>query len=210
MTPISAQVDVGALWLRTLQRAVGRASHDVKDALNGVSVNLEVIRSRAARPDTPATAVAQFGEAAGHQLERLTTLIEAVLALARSEREPADVAVTLRRVGTLCGASASSSDAAIRIDVDSALESSLTRISGDVVRLAITAPLLEFVAGTDRFTPASDVMCTVLGDEDAVRVVISAADRRATMPEGIADAVRAAGVRWTEGKLDLTLIFPRA
>lgn len=210
MTPISAQEDVGALWLHTLQRAVGRASHDVKDALNGVSVNLEVIRSRAARPDTPAKAVAQFGEAAGHQLERLTTLIEAVLALARSERAPADVAVTLRRVVTVCGASASSSDAAVRFAVDSALESALTRISGDVVRLAIAAPLLEFVAGTDRLTPASAVTCTLGGSEDGVRVVISAADRRATMPEGIADAVRAAGVRWTEGDVDLTLFFPRA
>ena len=206
----AAAQEIAALWLATLQRALGRASHDVKDALNGVSVNLEVIRSRAARPDTPAKAVAQFGDAAGHQLERLTTLIEAVLALARSEREPADVAVTLRRVGTLCGASAASSDAAIRVDVDSMLESALTRISGDVVRLALAAPLLEFVASTDRFTPASDITCTLGGSEEAVRVVISAADRRATMPEGIADAVRAAGVRWTEGELDLTLIFPRA
>ena len=60
MTPTAAPVDVGALWLLTLQRAVGRASHDVKDALNGVSVNVEVVRSRAARPEAPATAVAQF------------------------------------------------------------------------------------------------------------------------------------------------------
>src|SRR6478609_6711739 len=105
MTHISAPEDVGALWLATLQRAMGRASHDVKDALNSVSVNLEVIRSRAARPDTPASAVATFGESAGHQLERLTSLIEAVLALGRAERTPVDVGVTLRRVVTLCGAS---------------------------------------------------------------------------------------------------------
>jgi hypothetical protein len=39
--------DVERLWLAALQRAIGRASHDVKDSLNGVSVNLEVIRSRA-------------------------------------------------------------------------------------------------------------------------------------------------------------------
>ena len=30
MPPISALEDVGALWLNTLQRAMGRASHDVK------------------------------------------------------------------------------------------------------------------------------------------------------------------------------------
>ena len=43
MTPDLAE-DIGALWLHTLQRAMARASHDVKDALNGVSVNMEVIQ----------------------------------------------------------------------------------------------------------------------------------------------------------------------
>ena len=43
--------DAHVLWLAVVQRLMGRASHDVKDSLNGVAVNLEVIRSRAARPD---------------------------------------------------------------------------------------------------------------------------------------------------------------
>src|SRR4051812_39810362 len=102
MTHISAPEDVGALWLQTLQRAMSRVSHDVKDALNGVSVNLEVIRTRAERADLPATSVAQFAEAAGNQLERLTSLLDAVLALGRPERDPVDVGQTLRRVAVLC------------------------------------------------------------------------------------------------------------
>src|SRR3954471_13765019 len=114
-TPSAATEEAGLLWLGTLQRAMGRAPHDIKDSLNGVSVNLEVVRSRAARPDAPASAVAPFAEAAGQQLERLTTLIEAVLALGRSEREPADVALTLRRVATVCGAASSNTDAAVEM-----------------------------------------------------------------------------------------------
>src|SRR5215207_3621711 len=98
--------DAGVLWLAALQRALGRASHDVKDALNGVSVNVEVIRGRAAKAGAPASAVGQFADAAAQQLERLTSLIEAVLALGRPEREPADVVATLRRVAALCSASA--------------------------------------------------------------------------------------------------------
>src|SRR5712671_1394542 len=117
MTPVSAAEDVGVLWLATLQRALGGASHDVKDALNGVSVNLEVIRSRATRPDAPAVALAPFAEAARQQLERLTSLLEAVLALGRAEREPADVAVILRRLATLCAASAASAEAAILVEI---------------------------------------------------------------------------------------------
>ena len=90
MTTSAAPADAGVLWPAALQRALARAAHDVKDALNGVSVNLEVVRSRASRADAPASAVAPFAEAAAQQLERLAALLDAVLALGRSERGPAD------------------------------------------------------------------------------------------------------------------------
>ena len=90
MSTSAAPADAGVLWPVALQRALARAAHDVKDALNGVSVNLEVVRSRASRADAPASAVAPFAEAATQQLERLTALLDAVLALGRSERGPAD------------------------------------------------------------------------------------------------------------------------
>lgn len=214
MADISAAEDAGVLWLATLQRALARASHDVKDALNGVSVNLEVIRSRAGRPGTAASAVAPFAEAAGQQLERLTSLIEAVLALGRAERDPLDVVTTLRRVATVCGASASSTDAPVEVrslDVDSAL----TRVRGDAVRLAIAAPLLDAVAGSDRRQP-SPVVCTVTEQDDDIVVTIHAPQRRVVMPDAVAEALRLAGVRWTEGGPQdkageqLSLAFPRA
>jgi K+-sensing histidine kinase KdpD len=224
MPPISAAEDVAVFWLATLQRALGRASHDVKDALNGVSVNLEVIRSRATRPDAPAATVAQFAEAATQQVDRLTTLIEAVLALGRPEREPVDVGVTLRRVATLCGASASSSDATVRVR-DDGVHSALTRVRGDAVRLALAAPLLDVVAGTDREPHVSAVVCTLANHGDDIVVTISAEGRRPGMPDGVAEAVRAAGVRWCDGAQDagrkgtkgkgrtdedFSLAFPRA
>jgi signal transduction histidine kinase len=204
--------EAGLLWLATLQRALGRASHDVKDSLNGVSVNLEVIRSRAARPDVPASAVAAFAEAAGQQLERLTSLIEAVLALGRPERDPADVALTLRRVAVVCGAASSNADAAVELrEADEGMgNSTITRVRGDVVRLAISAPLLDAVTGTDRNVRASAVQCTIGGDATHVRVTIGAPGRRTTMPAAVVDCVRAGGVSWTESSQDLSLAFPRA
>jgi len=210
MNPISAPEDVSALWLHTLQRAVGRASHDVKDALNGVSVNLEVIRSRAARPDVPASAVLQFAEASAQQLDRLTNLIEAVLAVSRPGREPADVALTLRRITTLCTASASSTDAPVRMIEEESVGSAMTRVRGDVVRLSLLAPLLDVLGSTDRGKRASEVTCTLSGDDDAIQVVIATSDRRTALPESIAEVVRSAGVRWTEGEQDLSLAFLRA
>ena len=205
------------LWLATLQRAMGRASHDVKDALNGALVNLEVIRSRAAKAETRAEAVAPFADAAGQQLDRLTTLLEAVLALGRAEREPADVVVTLRRVATICGASASFADAAVQVEVDD-VESAATTVAGDAVRLALTAPLLDLVLGEGRTERAPPVRCTVRAGEGTTVVTLAAAGRRAAMPEWAEHAVRAAGVRWVANVRgdeasqtnDLSLEFPRA
>ncbi len=209
MPPISAPEDVGALWVTMLQRAMARASHDVKDALNGVSVNLEVIRSRAARPDAPASAVAQFGDAAAQQLERLTSLLEAVLALSRPERVPADLALTLHRIGVLCGASASSNDAAVKV-VASDAGSTVTSVRGDIVRVALLGPLLDFVVGADRTARATDVTCTITTDDEAVHVLIEADGRRASVPDGAAELLRAAGVRWTDMDGNLSLAFPRS
>ena len=217
MTPLSAAEDVEGLWLATLQRALGRASHDVRDALNGVSVNLEVVRGRAARPDARADAVAPYADAAAHQLDRLTSLMEAVLALGRAERHPVDVAVTLRRLAIVCSASTSGSDAAVVVDMGN-VESAVTNVRGDAVRLALAAPLLELVQGGGQTERATPVRCTVAEEEGATVVTLAAEGRRAVMPERVADAVRAAGVRWsgdgqgaTEvGRDDLSLVFPRA
>lgn len=208
MAPTTAAEDVAGLWLLTLQRAMGRASHDVKDALNGVSVNLEVIRSRSARPDVPASAVTRFSEAAAQQLERLTTLLDAVLALARAERSPADVAVTLRHVVAVCAASSSSADAAVSLVGEAETGVAMTRVPADVLRLALLAPLLDIVSGVNRAPQLSPVTCSMNVDEEAVRVVIAASGRQAGMPEALADVLRSAGIRWTEGE-NLSMAFPR-
>jgi len=202
-----AAADAGVLWLAALQRALGRAAHDVKDALNGVSVNLEVIRSRAARAEAPAAAVAPFADAAAQQLDRLTTLLEAVLALGRSEREPADVGITLRRVVTLCSASSNATDARVVVR-DGSVGDTRTRVPGDVVRLALVAPLLEAVVGR-RSEPRGHVECELASEADAI-VVRLHAGRPVPMPPEVAEPLRAAGVTWSELADELSLVFPRA
>ncbi len=218
MASISA-ADVGELWLATLQRALGLVSHDVKDALNGVSVNLEVIRSRAERPGAPASSVSSFGEAAAQQLERLTALLDAVLALGRAEREPVDLGAVLRRVATLCSASSAAAGAVVEVR-DSCVEQALTRVRGDAVRLSLAAPVLDVVGSAERPAASAPIVCTLAAAGDDLVVSIHAAGRRVTMPDAVADAIRAAGVRWSEGEggggggggdaEDFSLVFPRA
>ena len=206
MPTSAAPADAGVLWLAALQRALGRAAHDVKDALNGVSVNLEVVRSRASRAETPASAVAPYADAAAQQLERLTTLLEAVLALGRIERAPADVAVTLRRVAAVCGASNSSADARVTVGAMSAGDAR-TSVTGDAVRLALVAPLLEAVAGR-KGEVREAVVCELAGEADVLAVRLRA-DRPIIMPADAAEVLRAAGVRWTESANELSIVFPR-
>jgi len=208
MAARAAAGDARVLWLAIVQQLMGRASHDVKDALNGVAVNLEVIRSRAERDGVPASALAPFAGAAGHQLERLTSLLEALLAIARPEREPVDVGVTLQRVAVLCAASGSAKGTVVVHG--EAGEDALTRVPGEAVRLALAAPLLEAVSASREGTA---VQCTVRVASNDIHVRMATEAGRVTMPDSVADVLRSAGVRWADEEHEagaLSLVFPRA
>lgn len=207
MPTSAAPVDAGVLWLAALQRALARAAHDVKDALNGVSVNLEVVRTRARRADAPASAVAPYADAAAQQLDRLAALLDAVLALGRSERAPADVGITLRRIAAVCSASNASSDARVTVR-EASVGDARTSVAGDAVRLALAAPLLDAVASRTGESREA-VVCELMDDGEAL-VVRLLADRPIQMPTDAAEVLRAAGVRWTESANDLSVVFPRA
>ena len=88
------------LWLHALQRLADRAAHELNNALNGVVVNLEVVRARA-RPEADAGRVAPFAEAAVEQAEGALALTGALLALSRPPRAPVDAAAVARQASTL-------------------------------------------------------------------------------------------------------------
>src|SRR5512142_641787 len=77
-----------------------RAAHGIKNQLNAVAVNVEVVRARSARGGD-AVAVASFADTAANEFERSATVVEALLALVRPEREPVDVGTLLARFVTL-------------------------------------------------------------------------------------------------------------
>ena len=77
--------ELEGLWLRTLQTIVDKAAHEIKDSLNGVSLNIEVVRSRSEK-EGPAAALSQFAAAASDQFETLSERAEALLFLARPQR----------------------------------------------------------------------------------------------------------------------------
>src|SRR5688500_20153871 len=84
-------------WLGALQNLAGRVAHEIRNPLNAVAVNLEVVRSRCERGAVEPPAVLPFATAAAGELERVSRLIDALLALARPGRN--DLRSEGRRVG---------------------------------------------------------------------------------------------------------------
>ncbi|HVD59714.1 MAG TPA: hypothetical protein VNC11_02505, partial [Gemmatimonadaceae bacterium] len=70
-------------WLTTLESIVRSSNHETRNSLNGLMVNLEVVRSRLARQsdDSSKQDVLSFAEQAVEQAESVARLFEGVSAL---------------------------------------------------------------------------------------------------------------------------------
>ena len=163
------------LWLAMSQRIAGRAAHEVKNALNAVAVNLEVVRSRLARaaadpgatPQPSPAAAARFADVASAQFEGLSALTEAMLALTRAPREPADVVHLLAPLVVVFDAVARSDGGSLRVsgaDGGAAVPVSVPAVA---VRLALAAALDAAVGR------ARAVVCAVDGTSVPARVHLS-------------------------------------
>ena len=78
MTDDPARAKADALDI--VREITRRAGHEIRNALNGVAVNVEVVRSRVAR-EGAATEIASFAERAGAQIGEATALTNGLLAL---------------------------------------------------------------------------------------------------------------------------------
>jgi hypothetical protein len=159
--PISGGVStVEALWLETLGTLCTRAAHEIKGALNGVVVNVEVVRSRSEKAEVTAASLHQYAQSASGQLDAVIAMTEAMLALTRPPRRPLGIAQTVRNVEALIGASARADDKQVEMQgvVDSL---GSTSADADVARLVIAA---AFIAVVDA---SADVLCSATPGTDA-------------------------------------------
>jgi len=197
---------VDELWLDLLQQISARTAHELKGALNGVAVNLEVVRSRSARPDAAAASVAPFASSAADQLDAVVDMSEALLALARVAREPLDVNETIHGLAALLSPSARAEGGSLRVEAASReLAAAPVRARGNIVRLVIGATLLAALARK------GDIRCRVeLGDEAIVSIECADAEGPLELSPDVLAAATTAGIRiHTEGQ-SISLAFPRA
>jgi hypothetical protein len=196
---------VDALWLDTLQRIVGRAAHEVKGALNGVSVNLEVVRSRAEKAGVPASAVGPFANAAVDQLDALIAMTEGVLSISRQAHEPVDLGLLLARVGALLVPAVRADGHSLVLD-DSLSEMGVTSANGNTVRLAVGGSLLAAVEQASAVRCAAAAMKNVSGPSiriDGSDGVMFAVDQEIVM------AAADAGIQIVAESSAIFISFPR-
>jgi signal transduction histidine kinase len=142
----SAAVEsLDALWLRCHQRLVAHVAHDMKGALNGVSVNVEVVRGRAGRPERPVADVLRYADAASAQLVVVIKMATALLSIGRGVRGSAEVSATVRQFVALLEDTLTSDGAKIELVIEGGL-SGATSAPPSAVRLALGEALLSVVA----------------------------------------------------------------
>lgn len=131
-----------------------RAAHEIKNPLNGLAVNLEVVRSRAERGGDQGAVLARFASAAAAEAQRVTERVEALMAVSRPARTPVDLWMVIQPLVALHAAIAapdggtvtavrpselvvetSADPAAVRLAVASALDAVVR--DGAVVRCVI-------------------------------------------------------------------------
>lgn len=194
--------ELQARWLDTLQQVIDRAAHEVKDALNGVALNVEVVRSRSGKPDMAVAGVAPFAAAASDQLETLGRRVEALLFLVRPARTPVDVGVTLRHLGELLVPAAKADGG--HLEVVQQRTGATTRADATATRLAL-ATLLLANSGSGRRGKA------VLEGSDTTDAVVRFSHESAgtcSFDPAIAALVAGEGIRSDRSASDLLLVFP--
>ena len=164
MTP-----SVDELWLRSLQRLSAHVAHDLKGALNGVSVNLEVVRSRSEKPSSTGPDVHRFAATAADQLALVIRATGALLSLARGTRGPVEVSMVARHLVNLLEEMGSTSGSRFQLTVEGGLAAE-TSAPLNAVRLALAECLFSVASGPGevavrvRGLPAPLVLITPAAD----------------------------------------------
>jgi hypothetical protein len=195
---------IASHWLRAQQEVAGRAAHEVKNALNGVAVNLEVVRVLAGR-NADAEKVGRFAAAAAEQLELLVRQVEALLAVVRDSAGVVDVAGVARQLVALLERSGPPGTE-LRLEEAAGLAAP-TSADATVVRVLLARLVTGLLA-----RPGGGILAVGLDDAGRVAATARAADGPTTGLDAVAaELATAAGVAVAAaGDGALTLYFPAA
>jgi|RhiMetdeSRZDD1v2_1073273.scaffolds.fasta_scaffold1163121_2 signal transduction histidine kinase len=176
-------------WLHALQSLATRVAHEIRNPLNAVAVNLEVVRSRCERESVEPRAVLPFATAAAGELERVSRLIDALLALTRPARS--DLAILAGPVITMYDALARAEGGSVDMDLDEGATG--IDIAADEARAALAVTLDEMLG------PGVAIRVHIAGEGDRVAARFSGPRVTPKLP---------VDVRLQSEPSGLTLLFP--
>jgi signal transduction histidine kinase len=193
--PTSSAADA---WGAALQALASHVAHDLRNALNAVAVNLEVVRGRSARGADP-SAIAPFAATAATQFEAAAAAVEALLGFSRPEPEPADVAAITARLARLL---AIHEGQPVDLSSDSARHAA-TSAPADVVRALVARSVLSAVGSAPRVACAISV-------RDGIFLHVTGGDAAPALEPALAAIALASGIRLATRGDTLELTFPPA
>ncbi len=200
---IEVSSEVARLWLQTLNRIGALTSHEMRGAINSVSVSLEVVRSRCLKPGTQLADVAPFAEGASDQLGVVTSIADALLYLVRPAPEREDIGATMRRLTVLLDAAAKSHGGALALERTDDDGDTRTSAGSEVSRLILAAVLVAAIG-----TGASATSRVTVDSKIVVRVKRQG-DEMPHVDADIAAAAKGAGIELRHEPSEVTLAFPR-
>jgi signal transduction histidine kinase len=201
---------LAGLWLACYERLAAAATHEVNNALNGVGMNLEVVRLRAT-PGGDAGRVAAFATAGAEEHESVVALVGALLALGRLPRGSGapDVAEVVRHAAAVHGSLLRHRGATVAVEPGD--RAAPTGAPARAVRLAVCAAFEAASAALPgphaAGDPAAVLRCNLQVTDGPTLAVTPAP---AAWPPDVAAALADAGVQSTMAPDALRLAFVAA
>ena len=193
---------IAALWGQAWEDVLGGARHEVRDSLNGLAVNIEVMRSRLAAGKTDHKSLAPFAEASHQQLQNVIARMQAVFYMGqlRNAPGPGDVARTVEQFAALLVPAAKSKG--MTLEIEGYDQTALTSARPVAVGVALAA-------GFKALLKEGGVARCVLesGPETVVRFSHESADVGDLDP-AVASALGKEDVRVRRSGKDLHIAFP--
>jgi hypothetical protein len=200
---IEVSAEVARLWLQTLNRIGTLTSHELRGAINSVSVSLEVVRSRCSRPGTPLSDVAPFAEGASDQLGLVTSIADALLYLVRPAPDREDIGSTMRRLTVLFDAAAKGHGGAVALERTDDDADTRTSAGSEASRLMLAAALLAVTS------PGATASCRITADSKIVVRVKGQGVVPVRLDDEIAAVAKGAGIELRYEPSEVILAFPR-
>jgi hypothetical protein len=185
-----------ALWADTLQSLANVVAHDLRNALNAVAVNLEVVRTRSAR-GVETSAIAPFAATAATNFETAAAAAEALLGFVRPEPGRVDIAAVVTRLARLL---AVRPGAGLRVS-DQSDGRAATVAPPDIVRATVARSVLAAVGADER------AACEIAVD-DGIFLRITGATRVPPPDSNLVAAALEAGIRITPRERSVEIRFP--